>query len=226
MKLVFLGDSLTNGSYGGDWVALVAAAFPQHTIVNAGVGGDTLMNMQRRLDDVIVQAPDAVFVMGGGNDAVSYTMPDTRLYYRRTKDIPDGVVTPEQFRMALREILETLHANYIQAFVGLPLTEYNAELIAARQMYNTIAHEEATAVRAPLLDLAGAFMPIQPIQREAVSLAFIQEIGRRQREGFADFENERVRLGYTYTFDGMHLTPASATLFAQRVIAFLREQKW
>ena len=53
MKITFLGDSLTWGGYGGNFVEYVADQLPDHTIVNAGVGGDTVINLLRRLDEVL-----------------------------------------------------------------------------------------------------------------------------------------------------------------------------
>lgn len=224
MNLVFLGDSLTNGSYGGDWVALVRAALPQHTVINAGVGGDTVLNLLARLEAVLEQhAPDAVFVMVGGNDAVSYTMPDTRGYYRSAKKIPDGVVTPDLFRTTYRELLTTLLLRHVQPLVGLAPTEYNQTLIEAKRQYNQIAREEAAALNVPVCDLETDFTPAQPVERGPVTLAFIQEIGQRQASGWRDFAAARAAWGYTYTFDGMHLMPEAAPLFAQRVTAFLKD---
>ena len=54
MRIVFLGDSLTWGGYGGDFVAEVAARLPEHAILNAGVGGDTVINLLRRVDEIVV----------------------------------------------------------------------------------------------------------------------------------------------------------------------------
>jgi lysophospholipase L1-like esterase len=224
LKLVFLGDSLTNGSYGGDWVALVRAALPQHEFVNAGIGGDTVVNLRARLDAVLDQhQPDAAFVMVGGNDAVSYAMPDTRSYYRSAKKIPDGVVSPELFRTIYRDLLTVLLLAHVQPFVGLAPTEYSRALVEVKQHYNQIAREEAEALNIPICDLEADFTPEHPIEREPVTLAFIQEIGRRQASGWRDFAAARDQWGYTYTFDGMHLMPDAAPLFAERVAAFLQQ---
>jgi lysophospholipase L1-like esterase len=226
MKLVFLGDSLTWGQFGGDWVAGVARAMPEHDVVNAGVGGDTVVNLLARLESVLeAHAPSAMFVMVGGNDAVSYGMPDTRLYYKSAKQVkPDGVVSPERYEASYRELLTTLQLRHVQTFVGLAPTEYNAKLISLRQQYNAIAQETARRLNIPTLDLASAFVPERIVERADVSLAFIQEIGKRLQEGWQDYEAERQRWGYTFTFDGMHLLPATAERFAELVVAFLREQ--
>jgi lysophospholipase L1-like esterase len=224
MNIVFLGDSLTNGGYGGDWVSLVSRHLHQHTVINGGVGGDTIINLRRRVDDILQQhQPDAMFVMVGGNDAVSYLMPATRPYYKSAKGIPDGTVTPDLFATIYRELLTHLQLQHVQTFVGLPPTEYNAELVAMRHQYNQLTQTICDALNIATLDLATPFIPANPIQREAVGLGFIQDIGKRMASGWNDYETERKKWGYTYTFDGMHLMPSSAEKMAQLVIKFLEE---
>jgi len=223
MRLVFLGDSLTWGGYGGNWVDEVARLLPAIQIVNAGVGGDTVVNLQRRLPGVLEQhRPDALFVMVGGNDAVSYTMPAVRPYYRSSKGLqPDGIVSPDLFASTYRELLSELLLHHVQPFVGLPPTEYNAVLVEVRRQYNQLAQDVAQSLGVPVLDLATPFTPSNPIEREPVTMAFIREIGQRGASGWQDFEAERARFGYTYTFDGMHLLPETAPLFAEKIVAFL-----
>lgn len=224
MKIVFLGDSLTWGGYGGNWVTYVAQRMPDHEVVNAGVAGDTVWNLLQRVEGVLQTQPDALFVMVGGNDAVSYLMPETRPYYQSSKGLPNGFITPEDFGQLYRQLLTKIQLEYVQAFVGLPPTEYNAELVKARHAYNQQARTVAESLNIPVLDLATPFIPQQPIQREPVTLGFIQEIGRRSASGWSDYEAERKRLGYTYTFDGMHLMPDVAPKFAEHIEAFLRRQ--
>ena len=51
--------------------------------------------------------------MVGGNDAISYSQPKTRSYYRQEQEIPEGVVTPEQFETAYRELLTKLQLAHV-----------------------------------------------------------------------------------------------------------------
>jgi len=75
-KIVFIGDSITNG--GGD-VTTAAYPFPQiardvtgYNTVNAGVPGDTTSDMVTRFDtDVIAESPDYVVILGGINDILT-----------------------------------------------------------------------------------------------------------------------------------------------------------
>ena len=115
MKIIFLGDSLTWGGYGGDFVAEVARQMPDHDIINAGQVGNTVLSLLRRLDRVLSQKPDGIFVMVGGNDAISRTQPATRPYYEQTQKVPGGIVTPDQFAQTYRDLLLQIHARHVLA---------------------------------------------------------------------------------------------------------------
>lgn len=221
MKLVFLGDSLTWGGYGGDFVAEVARLLPQHTIVNAGRGGSTVINLLRRLDEVLAGQPDGVFVMVGGNDAISYSQPATRPYYAQVQDIPDGVVTPEDFARSYREVLARLHLAHVLVWVGLPPLEYSAALAAVMRDYNTLAAEEARTLNVPVLDLFTELMPAHLDKRPPLDMAAINLIGRRVAASWSDYDTERQRGSFSYSFDGTHFTPETAARVARRIITFL-----
>ncbi len=224
MRVIFLGDSLTWGGYGGNFVTHVVEQLPEHTIINAGVAGDTVINLLRRVDEVIAEhTPDAMFVMVGGNDAVSYLYPAVRPYYQSTKKLEHGMVSPDDFTSAYRDLLQHIQLQFVQPLVGLAPTEYNSELVQLREIYHTRTREVAESLNIPMLDLAAAFTPQQPIQRAGVDLAFIRQIGERSRTGWNDYETERQKWGYTYTFDGMHLLPAAAEQFAEKIVPFLRD---
>lgn len=224
MKLVFLGDSLTWGGYGGNFVTHVAEQMPDHEIINAGVGGDTVINLLRRLDAVLEEhQPDSIFVMVGGNDATSYAMPKTRNYYRKAKQLDEGIVTPDAFETNYRALLQQIQLEFIQPLVGLAPTEYSRELASARSVYNQRARTVAESLNIPVLDLDAIFTPQTLIEREPVDLPFIQEIGTRAASGWDDYETERQKWGYTYSFDGMHITPQTAVEMSHHIVQFLQD---
>jgi len=67
MKLVCFGDSLTEGAYGGSYVNALRQRSPAHTILNAGLGGSTVINLLRRVEtDVIDAQPE--------DDAFTHTL--------------------------------------------------------------------------------------------------------------------------------------------------------
>lgn len=222
MKLVFLGDSLTWGGYGGDFVAEAARRLPQHTVVNAGVGGSTVLNLLRRLDDVLGQRPDGVFVMVGGNDAISYSQPATRRYYETVQGIPGGVVTPDQFAAGYRDLLIRLQLAGVLAWVGLPPAEYSAPVVAAVQQYNDLARAAAQSLNIPVLDLAAAFGCGPLLDRPELDQSAINLIGKRVRAGWDDYAREQQAGGFAYTFDGLHFTPEAAARCGALVAAFVQ----
>jgi lysophospholipase L1-like esterase len=224
MRIVFLGDSLTWGGYGGNFVDEVQKQMPEYDIINAGVGGDTVVNLMRRVEDVLAEhEPDAMFVMIGGNDATSYSQPKTRNYYRKAKQLEEGFVTPEEFESTYHDLLLKIKSFYVLPLIGLAPTEYSRELVEARHDYNERARKVADGLDVPVLDLDAIFTPENPIEREPVEIGFIQQIGDRANSGWDDYESERQKWGYTYTFDGMHILPATAVEFAKHIVPFLKK---
>lgn len=221
MKIVFLGNSLVEGSYGGNFVAEVAKRLPKQTIINAGQNGNTILNLLSRLDDVLAQEPDIIFVFCGGNDAISYSQPETRRYYERVMKVPGGMVTPDQFRSNFRELLTHIKLAQVTVYVGLSPMEHNSTVAAAMQQYNQIAAEESERLNVPTLDLMKALNPTHIPERPALTQATINLIGERVKSGWKDYSAERESGGYTYSFDGLHLTPEAAIKVAEMVIQFL-----
>ncbi len=217
MKIIFLGDSLTQGVYGGDFVAEVATLRPDYEIINAGVSGSTVLNLERRLDDIIAQAPDGVFLMVGGNDSISHSQPATRPYYKKAQSVPDGVVTPELFAQTYRDIVQRLQLEFIQVWVGLPPKEYSPQTVESQKHYNNIAQEIATSLNIPVLDFMAHFLPDDVPERPPIDIGLIQVIGQRTAAGWDDYEAERDQHGFTYSFDGIHITPETAKQFARLI---------
>jgi len=223
MKLVFLGNSLVEGSYGGNFVAGVARRLPKHTIINAGHGGNTIINLLNRLDSVLELNPDGIFVMCGGNDAISYSQPETRNYYRRAQKVPGGVVTPDMFARYYRDLLTHIQLAHVQAWVGLPPIEYNPEVVATLKQYNELARDAADSLNIPVLDLFAHFVPEHVPPRPPLNRDFINRIGQRMRSGWSDYDAERQRGGFTFTFDGIHFTPEAAERAADLIVEFLKQ---
>jgi lysophospholipase L1-like esterase len=221
MKIVFLGDSLTWGGYGGNYVDEIARLLPNHEIINAGQAGNTVVNLLNRVDDVINMQPDAVFVMVGGNDSNSYTQPATRPYYEQVQKIPNGIVTPDLFAQSYRELLSKLQLAHIETWVGLPPKEYNPAVVDAMLEYNAIAADIARSMNIPTLDLMAPFKPDVIADRPPIDMKFINLIGKRASTGWNDYETEQKRGGYHYTFDGLHFTPESANRAAKLIVDFL-----
>ncbi|MCA9902837.1 MAG: hypothetical protein KC547_03185 [Anaerolineae bacterium] len=222
MQIICLGDSLTWGGYGGNYVDILARLRPEHTFSNAGLGGDTVFNLLRRLErDVLTKAPDGVFVMIGANDAISYLYPATRPYYSQAKRVPEGYITPDQFEQSYRELLSQLQLAHIVSWVGLQPNEYSPDLVEMIGNYNARAASAARVHGIPTIDLMNQLMPEHLHDRPPFTMDDINLIGRRVRAHWHDYETARQRGGFTYTFDGSHPTPAGAGQIAELLADFL-----
>lgn len=222
MRIVCLGDSLTWGRYGGSYVDALARLKPQHTWLNAGVGGDTVVNLLRRLEsDVFAHSPDAVLVMIGCNDAISSVYPATRPYFQHSKKVPGGLVSLDAFGYAYRDLLEQLQLSHLEGWVVLEPAEYSSALDEALRAYNQRARAAAETLSLPVLDLYTAMRPTAFVERPPLGLDTIQLIGRRGQAGWDDYEAERLRGGYHFTFDGLHPTPDGAVQIAEWINPFI-----
>ncbi|WP_429427308.1 GDSL-type esterase/lipase family protein [Nocardia sp. GAS34] len=130
-RVVFLGDSITEGGLWQEW-------FPGVDCVNRGIGGDTIDNLLARLDTAI-DTPAAVFLLIGTNDlglgrSVDRVAADMRCLVREVRDRAGTAplfvqsVMPRQRRFAARirelngayrEIAARAEAVYIDLWPAL-----------------------------------------------------------------------------------------------------------
>lgn len=223
MKIVCFGDSLTEIGYGVSYFQELVRLMPEHELLNAGVGGNTVINLLRRVDeDVLSHQPDGVFLMVGGNDAISYSQPKTRSYYRQKQEIPDGMVTPEQFETTYRELLTRIQLAHVVVWIGLAPCEYNPATVEAFRDYNERVKNVARSFNLPVLDLMEAFPPGDVPDRPALGVEYILTIGAREKRGWNAYDAAQKEGGYQFTFDGLHLTEATAKKVAELIVEFIR----
>jgi lysophospholipase L1-like esterase len=223
MRIAFLGASLTEGSYGGSYVNALRGRLTAHTLLNHGVNGSTLNRLLERVDAVLDDSPDVVFILAGSNDAIAYAAPKTRGYYRKAQDLPDGFIEPHDFAQMYRDLLTRFQLAHVQAVVGLPPLEYNPAVAEAARTFNAAATEAARAFNLPVCDLYTPLMPAHIPDRRPLDLNSVMLIGERVKSGWHDYDMERLRGGYTYSFDGIHFTPQTAERAAQLIAGCLHD---
>lgn len=223
MKIIFFGDSLTQGTFGASYVDKVAAAMRGHQFINQGVNGDTSLNLYRRVErEVIAARPDGVFIMVGINDAVSSVEPKSRPYFRFIKRLPHGQISPIAFRENMRALLGRLIAAQIKIWVALPPIEYSLEQVKTLRQMNAYTGEICQGFNLPTLDLMAALTPQDIPARPAVGMMHYRKNLLIRLGLDKNLEQYRIAGGYTYTFDGIHLTDNGAQQVADLIVPFLR----
>src|SRR5690349_19583450 len=210
MKISFFGASLTEGKYGGDFVAAAQAALPEHTLLNHGLSGNTINKLLERVPDVLADSPDAVFVMPGSNDALAYAFPATRAYYKSQQDLPDGYMEPETYAGYFRDLCHAFMLEHVEVWVGLAPMEQSPEAAAASNRFNQETRAVAEALDLPVYDLAAQLNPPEIPARPPLTLQTVFQIGDRVKSGWKEYAAEQTAGGYTYSFDGIHFTPETA----------------
>ncbi|MBO0982615.1 GDSL-type esterase/lipase family protein [Rathayibacter sp. SD072] len=119
---VFLGDSITEGGAWHEW-------FPEHHVVNRGIGGDTTAGVLQRLSPVTACEPETIFLLIGTNDlglgrSVDETAAGTRAIIQQLRqDAPDArlvlqSVLPRRAKFADRIRALNLHYRTIAKTSG------------------------------------------------------------------------------------------------------------
>lgn len=154
-KVVCLGDSLTYGyPYGPEvsWVCYVASRCPLE-LINAGVNGNTMEDMERRYQmDVQRHYPDFLVIFGGTNDAYRFETTCAEVIYH------------------LEKIIKITQNDKICPVVALPmyaLDEYSAGKIERIRIEE---RELAKRFDLPCLDFARAFTDPEGRVREDLYL--------------------------------------------------------
>ena len=71
MKVLCLGDSLTEGTVGAGFIPFLKESLPQHNYVNLGANGDTIAGLRRRTEKLL-QRGDVAIVWIGTNDVMTH----------------------------------------------------------------------------------------------------------------------------------------------------------
>jgi len=145
MNIVFIGDSLTEFF---DW----QRRFPDHSIINLGVAGETVEALSRRINRILssIKNPDFIFIMTGINDI---TMEDYDIIsdYRSilkslSSSFQDAVIVVQsilpvklpwidneiigRINISLKALSQEFHAEFLDLYGfftnadGRPVTEY------------------------------------------------------------------------------------------------------
>ncbi|MEO7911474.1 MAG: GDSL-type esterase/lipase family protein [Roseiflexaceae bacterium] len=230
--LVCFGDSLTEGVIGAAYVDILRERLSANIrIINAGINGDTTINLLRRFErDVVPYRPDLVVILVGLNDlTTAYGWSSNHAYYRFIKRVPIAL-TPMLFARTYQRLIAELrrHTNAQLALCTLTTVGERPDDLFQTYIdaYSTIIRALAERERLPLIDLRQAFRaaladdprdgPPYYIWTPLLDAAAIRLRGRTYAELGA-------RRGYRLLCDGAHLAEAGAVLVAETMLPLLEQ---
>jgi lysophospholipase L1-like esterase len=240
VRVVFLGDSLTQGVDGASYLRLLRERiqFDERLrgveLLNAGVGGDTVVNLLRRVPtDVVPLQPDWVVVFVGVNDCTTAllrrSLPTPRtlrgLRYFGTEKAVRGAVTPDRFRDGMRALVDA-PATRTGARIALCTPATLGESPRARGWHWLDRYAEVTRLVAAerdcaLIDVRAAFVQAVAELPPRPALSWMRvALARFATPG--DWEQMAALRGLRLTYDGVHMTQRGAALIADTMYGWLQ----
>jgi lysophospholipase L1-like esterase len=227
--LVCFGDSLTEGAIGASYVDVLRAELPGVRVVNAGINGDTTINLLRRAErDVIAHHPDFIIILVGLNDlATVYGDRLQRRYYHMVKRVRIEL-TPRRFAQSYRQLIRLLRERTNAQLALCTLTtlgEAPDEPIQQQvDAYSHIIRALADQEGLPLIDVRRAFWDAicadpRPGPPYKLWMPLLDQAAVRLGQNYAGIAAKR---GYHLLCDGVHLGDAGARLVADTMLPYFR----
>ena len=231
MRILFAGNSLTQGSAGVSFVDFISKDHPDWTITNAGVNGDTLNNIHDRVKAELRASSrfDYVVIEAGHNDVLLPLFRSRGFLFRQTlkhflKMGRKPLALPE-FEKEYSEMIHLIQSSTQAKIVLTTLScigeQMNSAPNAQREQYNEAIRRLAVRHGCLLADTGNAFNDVLKTKTANAYLMdnFFNNIfldSRYYRDsGKADALSHRRNLHLTT--DGIHLNTIGARLFKEAV---------
>jgi lysophospholipase L1-like esterase len=199
-------------------------------LINAGVGGDTVENLLRRVaTDVIPHDPNWVLVLIGANDCTTWLIRRgvwrpivfwrTRRYFAREKGV-SRAIAPQRFELGLRALVADLRARTHARIALCTPPPQGVEPRSPRwrlmARYAGAIRRVAVEMDCDLIDLHAHWIAAAPdLPRRTPRQRWRALLGALRGDGDADIETLARERGYILTFDGVHFSARGATLAAK-----------
>ena len=141
-RIIFVGDSLTDGSAWADWVieTLKAHGYPHLVMHNAGVAGNTVAQVKARLSgDVLSLKPNLVILNIGTNDSLRK-------------------VALDDYRRDLTDVVQQIRRQGARVLLMTPPALRDPERRKQQLPMDDIVRETAQACGCTFLDMHAAFV--------------------------------------------------------------------
>jgi lysophospholipase L1-like esterase len=230
MKILFIGDNLIRGTRGVSFVRPLARRYPGWQFVNAGINGEPLLSIGRRLRrELAAGSVYNVIVIGAGtNDLLLPTFLERGAWFRgaarhQLRQGHQPLATAERFERSYRQLVQHLRSHCRAQLVLLTLgcvgEKLDTNLNRLRQQYNHAIRRVAAAYECAVAD-AGTRVEEhlrQPGPDYLMRSFFNTAIGDALHclVGRADALSRRR--GLRLTIDGGHLNSRGAALFGRAV---------
>lgn len=224
MKIVFIGDSLTEGIPGASYFKFVDQRLRRHDLINLGKGGDTVVSLLERIKrSCLAEDYDIAVIEVGVNDIyekVSKTFPFINNLIRRR-----NAGNREEFKACYRELLDYMQQKARKLILIPPLflgedpeSMWNGELKQIAEIIEAAAKEYDNAV---FLDVGRTFAgqlqgkPVNGYISRNVFTVITDALLLKSNKSIDKKSKER---GLHFTLDGVHLNSIGAEILSKALV--------
>ena len=231
MKIIFFGDSLTEGTPGASYFTILKEKLPEDSLVNAGRGGDTVISLYRRVKKMNMSKTfDIAILWVGVNDVlvhVSKKYPIIKLCCIQpwAKNIKD-------FDKHYRKLLEIVAGKARKTFTVSPLligentdNKWNEKL---GKLCTEIERLSAEYEHVEYIDLRKVFFSTLSSRKPSpfiLNSIFRDVIGAWLLNYPKIVEWRSLERGLYLTFDGVHFNHAGAEMAADTFYRYITREK-
>jgi lysophospholipase L1-like esterase len=223
-KIVFYGDSITEGFPGESYVRIMQKALPEHEFINLGKGGDTVVSLYRRIVKKNLAVPtDIAILWVGVNDILvktSKVFPLLKLLRRQP-----WAGNQKTFIKYYRRILNILNRSSKKVLAVSPLfigedphSRWNGKLDALSEIIKNLTNSYSGTT---FIDLKDTFNPLLPKENAAqykpnrMLFVILNAMFHRTTKSA---DNTEASGDFRFTIDGVHLSKKGVELVAKVVL--------
>ena len=225
-KILFIGDSITEGKIGIGYVEIIQLYFPEFRCKNYGLGSDTLSGIFTRLLKILkshTEKYDIIVIEAGLNDLFIPYLKKKWNFISIRKVTPLNKIK-DFYDNGLRTIRLHTNAKIIITTISCLGEDISSPLNQKRRIINDQIKEVGSKHGAHIADVSSIF---NKILKKAISsnylmdnpLNLVFDYFRSKRISWAD-DIGRKR-GLVLTIDGGHLNSKGAIIFAREISRIL-----
>jgi lysophospholipase L1-like esterase len=229
MKIVFYGDSLTEGVPGASFFALLRDKLPGHTLINYGRGGDTVISLHQRIvAEGLLEPADIAFVWVGVNDVLARLNPLSPIL--KTMLRQPWAKNPDEFRSHYRALLDAIqpYATHIVTVSPLLIGEtlsnpWNQQLGVLSAIIEELSASYANVSYLDLRSIFAAKLAEYPPSSFLPTNLFRMMIDTVFSVSDEAVDRTSARRGLRLTLDGVHLNGRGAELVAESMAEIINK---
>lgn len=226
-EILFIGDSITEGTTGKSFINLLREELENKNYIlrNHGLGGDTLMGVKNRLEDLLMRGNkfEIIVIEAGHNDiALPYFAKHDPAWQDGVEMLKEQGIIPlsnsDEFENKLDEILKFLEKNHEGQTIITTLSclgeNLKSVLNKQREGFNEIIRKKASEYNIKLAEVAKAFdEELIDKQDRVVDKDLWKTFLNPPSSSLIGDESKTFFL----TIDGVHINKEGAEIYAREI---------